>query len=119
MAQCVKKKKKSCRKIGQKEEKVVKRCKKVVKKLSKSCQNKVVKKLSKSCHKVVKKLKKLTKGSARYHWSFYVSREAMLKEKKKDFWCHRRVKVSKCVTSISILNWRIWVLVAFLNFFVS
>jgi hypothetical protein len=71
-----------------------KSCQKVVKKLSKSSQ-KVVKKLSKSSHKVVKKLKKLTKGSARYHWSFYVSREAMLKENKKDFWCHRRVKVSK------------------------
>jgi hypothetical protein len=54
-----------------------------------------------------------------YHWSFYVSWEAMLKEKKKYFWCHRRVKVSKCVTSISILNWQIWVLAAFLNFFVS
>jgi hypothetical protein len=64
--------------------KLSKNCQKVVKKLSKSCQ-KVVKKLSKSCHKVVKKMKKLTKGSAWYHWSFYVSREAMLKEKKKTF----------------------------------
>jgi hypothetical protein len=81
--------------------------KKVVKKLSKSCQKvvkKLSKKLSKNCHKVVKKLKKLTKGSARYHRSFYESREAMSKEKKKDFWCHRRVKVPKCVTSISILR---------------
>jgi hypothetical protein len=41
-------------------------------KVAKSCQ-KVVKKLSKSC-------KKLTKGSAMYHWSFYVTREAIFKK---------------------------------------
>jgi hypothetical protein len=55
---------------------------------------KLSKKLSKSCHKVVKKL---TKGSARYHWSFYVSREAMLKEKKK------RLLVSQTCQNVSHL----------------
>jgi hypothetical protein len=44
---------------------VVKKLSKVVKKLQK-----VVKKLSKSC-------KKLTKGSAMYHWLFYVTWEAI------------------------------------------
>jgi hypothetical protein len=73
--------KKKCQKVGQKE-------KKVGKKLSKRCP-KVVQKLSKSCQKVVKKLskssKKLTKGSAMYHWSFYVSREA-IKRKNQQRW---------------------------------
>jgi hypothetical protein len=50
-------------------------CQKVVKKLSKSCQ-----KVVKSCQKVVKKLQKVDKGSAMYHWSFYVTREAILKK---------------------------------------
>jgi hypothetical protein len=70
-------------------------CQKEKKSCQKNEQNekKIVKKLSKSCHKVVKKMKKLTKGSAWYHWSFYVSREAMLKEKKKTFGV---TDVSKC-----------------------
>jgi hypothetical protein len=72
VSHCVKKKKKVGKKLAEKKKKLSKNCQKFVKKVVK---------------KVVKKLKKLTKGSARYHWSFYVSREAMLKEKKKDFWC--------------------------------
>jgi hypothetical protein len=60
------KRKKNCQKIVKKE-------KKVFRKLSKSCQ-KVVK-------KVVKKLQKVDKGSAMYHWSFYVTREAIKKKK--------------------------------------
>jgi hypothetical protein len=37
-----------------------------------------------------------------------------------DFWCHRHVKVSKCVSSISILNKHIFVFFcSFLNFFES
>jgi hypothetical protein len=40
--------------------------------LSKSCQ-----KVAKSSQKVAKSCKKLTKGSAMYHWSFYVTRETI------------------------------------------
>jgi hypothetical protein len=37
-----------------------------------------------------------------------------------DFWCHRRVNLSKCVTSISILNLQICIFFAFFSsFFVS
>jgi hypothetical protein len=47
--------------------------KKFVKKLLKSCQ-KVVKKLSKKLSKSCQKLSKVVK---KYHWLFYVSREAI------------------------------------------
>jgi hypothetical protein len=101
--------KKERKKLSNSRPKRKKSYRKVVKKLSKNCQiflKKLSKTLSKkNCQKVVKKFKKLTKGNAMYHWSFHVSRETMLKEKKKYFWRHRRVKVSKCVTSIFILNW--------------
>jgi flagellar biosynthesis/type III secretory pathway protein FliH len=83
-----KSKKKNGQKIGQKEKKIVKKLSKKKKKFSESCQKvvkKLSKKLSKSCQKVVqkivKKLQKVDKGSAMYHWSFYVTREAIKKKK--------------------------------------
>jgi hypothetical protein len=39
--------------------------------------------LPKSCQKVAKKL---TKGSAMYHWSFYVSREAIKRKNQQRWW---------------------------------
>jgi hypothetical protein len=118
VSHCVKKKKnvkklsKKKKKLSKSCQKVFKKCQKIVKKLSKSCQKvvrnlskrkKVAKKLSKncqkvvkkscqkSCQKVVKKLKKLTKGSAMYHWSFYVSQEAM-KRKNQQRWANSSSK---------------------------
>jgi hypothetical protein len=40
----------------------------------------------KSCQKVVKKFEKLTKGSAMYHWSFYVSREDIKRKNQQRWW---------------------------------
>jgi hypothetical protein len=59
---------------------VSKKVKKNGKKLApkKKCQ-----KRKQICQKVVKKL---TKGSAMYHWSFYVSREAIKRKNQQRWW---------------------------------